>query len=65
MLATSAALLGALTLAQPDWIERVLPIDPDHSSGALEWKLVVALFLAAAFFSSLAVRNWRKALHAS
>ena len=64
VLATSAALLGALTLGQPAWIERILPVDPDHSSGMLEWRLVVVLFLAAAWLSTLAVRNWRKAPHA-
>jgi len=61
LLAAATAMLGALTLVQPAWIERLLPLDPDNSSGALEWKLVVALFVGATAFSALAIRTWRGA----
>jgi hypothetical protein len=61
VLAAFAALLATLTAAQPDWIERILPLDLDNDSGALEWELAWALFLAAALFSAVALRDWRKA----
>jgi hypothetical protein len=42
-LATLATVLLAVTLAVPDWIERLTGVDPDAHSGALEWTLVVIL----------------------
>ncbi|MFZ0797594.1 MAG: hypothetical protein WCA13_12730 [Terriglobales bacterium] len=63
-LAAFAALAAAVTALTPDWIERILSLDPDNYSGSLEWKLVVALFLAAALLSALALRNRRTAPHA-
>lgn len=65
VLAVFIAPLGTLTIIQPDWIERIFLHDPDNHSGALEWKLVIALFLTAVWLSVLAVRNWRRAPQAS
>ena len=53
-----------LTLVSRDWIERVFHIEPDQSSGALEWLIVAGLFAAAVAFSALARAEWRH-LHAA
>jgi hypothetical protein len=49
-----------LTLVVPDWIEAVFGVDPDRSSGALEWLFVVVLVAATLVFASLARREWRR-----
>ena len=60
--AASSALLAAITLARPDWIEGVFGVDPDRGDGSLEW-LVVAALLAVAVASALLARaEWRRAL---
>jgi membrane protein implicated in regulation of membrane protease activity len=61
VLATMAALLAALTVVIPDWMERIVAVDLDGSSGSLEWQLTAAMFLAAALLSASAFRQWRKA----
>jgi hypothetical protein len=50
-----------LTLAVPDWIEVVFGVDPDQSSGALEWGIVVAFLVATLAFGFVARREWRRA----
>jgi hypothetical protein len=60
-LAAVAALLATVTFLMPDWIERILPLEPDNHSGSLEWRLAVALLLAAAILSALALHDRRKA----
>jgi hypothetical protein len=59
-LAWLAALLAIVTSLFPDWLEQLLPIDPDRHSGSVEWSLVVACALAAAWLGALAVREWRR-----
>jgi hypothetical protein len=65
--AGASALCGlilVLTLAWPDWIELVLGVDPDRSSGALEWGIALAAAGCTAAFVALARRDWR-AQHAT
>jgi hypothetical protein len=49
---TAALLL--LTLISREWIEKVFGVEPDASSGALEWGIVVALAVATVAFSLMA-----------
>jgi hypothetical protein len=65
VLATISALFAVLTTLKPDWIEQILPVDPDRHTGSLEWQLVAALSLAAALLSAGAFREWRKSLRSA
>lgn len=56
-----SAALGVLTLLTRDWIEVVFRVDPDKSSGLLEWVVVVSLATLSLFWSTRAVRAWRTA----
>jgi predicted lysophospholipase L1 biosynthesis ABC-type transport system permease subunit len=60
-----AALFAALTALRVDWIEQILPLDLDHHTGSLEWKLAAAVSLAAALLSTSTFREWRKSLRAA
>jgi len=53
-----------VTGLSPDWIEGALRIDPDLHSGSIEWTIVMACAVSAAFFADLARREWRKSLAA-
>jgi hypothetical protein len=59
-LAAGSALLLAVTALWPDWIEAVTGADPDRSSGALEWSIVLAFAASTVTFSTLARRELRK-----
>jgi len=51
---------ATVILVVPDWIEVVVGVDPDHSSGALEWYVVAVLVVSALAFGLLARREWRQ-----
>lgn len=57
---TLSALLMALTLVTPEWIEEIFGVEPDGGSGALEWAIVAALAIGAIGSSSLARHEWRR-----
>ncbi len=59
--ASIAAILAVVTVIWRDWIEGVWGIDPDRHSGAIEWRWVIAFWLAATLFAALARRDWRRA----
>lgn len=59
-----SGLVFLLTVAWPDWIELVFGFDPDRSSGALEWGVVLAAAASTTAFLLLARRDWR-ARHAT
>jgi hypothetical protein len=59
-LAAGSGLLLAVTALWPAWVEAVTGVDPDHSSGALEWSIVLAFAAGTVSFSVLARREWRK-----
>jgi len=59
-LAALSGFLCVLTLFWPDWIEAILPVDPDGHSGALEWLIVATLLIATAAFAALARTEWRR-----
>jgi hypothetical protein len=54
-----SGVLLIITAAWPDWIEKVLGIDPDGSSGSLEWAIVVVLGVCAVTLPLLAANEWR------
>jgi hypothetical protein len=61
--ATLAALttgLFILTLLSRNWIEIVFGVDPDESSGSLEWLIVAALLVASVAFIAMARAEWRR-----
>jgi hypothetical protein len=60
-LAVFAAGLAVLTLITREWIELLFGIDPDKGSGALEWALVIALFVASAALALIA--RWDRKRH--
>ena len=63
LLAVISAILCALTLVFPEWIEELTGLEPDAGSGALEW-ITAGLFLAAAVVSAVAARRDHRRLAA-
>ena len=55
--AASAAVL-ALTLALPDWIERIFGLEPDGGDGSAEWGWAIAFAVATLVFFADAGRMW-------
>lgn len=55
-----ALLLAVLVVVRRDWIEAVLPFEPDAGSGELEWLLLVVALCATTLFAILARLEWRR-----
>jgi hypothetical protein len=60
-LAVTAAGLAILTLISREWIELVFGVDPDRGSGAFEWAIVAALFVASVALALTA--RWDRRRH--
>jgi hypothetical protein len=60
-LGTISAVLLIITAVCPDWIEKVLGIDPDGGTGSLEWAMVAVLAVCAVSLPLLAGNEWRRA----
>lgn len=56
-----ALLLTALAVVRRDWIEALLPLEPDGGSGELEWLLAVAALCVAVGLAVAARLEWRGA----
>jgi hypothetical protein len=56
------AVLTAVTLVWPTWIESLFGIAPDHGSGEAEWLLVVLFALAGLVLALLGRRDYRAAV---
>ena len=54
-----SAMLFALTAVFPQWIEELTGLEPDAGSGALEWLIAGAFFVAAVISAVLARRDYR------
>lgn len=54
------AALVVLTLVSRDWIEKLTGVDPDRSSGGVEWLLIAVLVLTMVGLSVRAQRRWRE-----
>ena len=59
--ATSAVML-AVTLVWPQWIETILDVDPDGGSGETEWELTVGLCIVTVVMFIAAHREWRRGM---
>jgi hypothetical protein len=57
-LAVAAAALAVATLIEPDWIEDVFGVDPDASSGAVEWAVTFVAAGIVAFSGWAARTEW-------
>lgn len=60
VLAAVATACFVLTLISREWIEIVFGVDPDESSGSLEWMITGALLIVAVVFIGLARAEWRR-----
>ena len=58
-LAGGSAMLLAITLIWPEWIELVGGVDPDHGSGWLEWAVVFIAITMTVVGSVGARFEWR------
>jgi hypothetical protein len=58
-IASSAGVLGVLTIFWHDWVEALTGWDPDHHNGSFEWMIVAVLLIIAAVLATFARRDWR------
>ena len=63
VLAVISAILCALTLVFPQWIEELTGLEPDAGSGALEW-IIAGVFLVSAVVSAVLARRDHRRLAA-
>lgn len=59
-LAVTAAGLAGMTVVNPEWIEAVFGVDPDHGDGTLEWLIVAGLSVVAVVAGVFARIEWRR-----
>jgi hypothetical protein len=59
-LASACGVLGVVTVFWRDWIEALTRFDPDHSSGSLEWAIVVVLLALCLAAGGVARAEWRR-----
>ena len=59
-----AAVLAAVTLVWPEWIEGLFGFEPDAGSGAAEWAVVFGLLLLAVALGVLGRSDMRRAASA-
>lgn len=53
--------LWGVTIAELDWIERLLPgVAPDGGDGSLEWSVVAVGLLAVLALAAAAFAEWRR-----
>lgn len=57
-LCIASGALTALTVAWPDWIERIFGFEPDGGYGSTEWGLVLTLAGFTVAFIALFGRTW-------
>jgi len=55
-----SALLTALTLAWPDWIEGIFEVAPDAGTGSSEWGIALAFTVVTLMLAALTRRTWRR-----
>jgi hypothetical protein len=60
LLSLISALLTVLTIAWPDWIERIFEVDPDAGSGSSEWGITLAFIVATLMLAALTRRTWHR-----
>jgi tetrahydromethanopterin S-methyltransferase subunit E len=60
-MAIVTGILFVITLVQRNWIEILFKVDPDSSSGVVEWLIVGVLFVVTLTLFALANYEWRKA----
>jgi hypothetical protein len=60
-----SAVLLALTLAIPNWIERIFGFEPDGGDGSAEWGLAISLAIATLLLFADAHRLRSRAARAS
>jgi len=60
-----SALLLALALVAPDWIEQLLGLEPDRGDGSAEWGWAIALSAVTLILFIDAGRIWWRAARAA
>jgi hypothetical protein len=58
--AIATGVMLVITLVRRYWIEVVFGIDPDNSSGTLEWLIIAALLVVTITLFTLASYEWRR-----
>jgi hypothetical protein len=62
-LSLMSAVLTALTVAKPDWIEGIFEVSPDAGSGSSEWGISLAFVVVTVMLAALTRRTWRRDRH--